>query len=191
MIDYAEGAVQLRQHRDQIKTIREKMRAVQAAMTPLPVSDYALATAQGPVRLSELFGDHEDLIVIFNMGASCPYCTLWADGFNGVYDHLASRAAFVVTSPEAPEAQARFAATRGWRFPMASHAGTSFAADMGFRSESGGLKPGIAVFRRKGDGLVRLSDTGFGPGDDFCAVWHILDLLPEGPAGWTPKYRYN
>ena len=40
-----------------------------------------------------------DLIVIHNMGASCPYCTLWADGFNGIYDHLADRAAFVALQP--------------------------------------------------------------------------------------------
>ena len=33
----------------------------------------------------------DDLVVIHNMGASCAYCTLWGDGFNGVYEHLANK----------------------------------------------------------------------------------------------------
>jgi predicted dithiol-disulfide oxidoreductase (DUF899 family) len=188
---YDDGAALLREHKTQIAAIREKMRATRAAMTPMPVHDYALATTTGPIRLSEMFGRHRDLIVIHNMGTACPSCTLWADGFNGVYDHLASRAAFVVTSPDPVEVQTRFAAGRGWRFPMASHAGTTFAEDLGFRAESGGWRPGTSVFRVEDGRLVRMADTGFGPGDDFCAVWHFLDLLPDGRAGWTPRYAYG
>ena len=121
------------------------------------------------------------------MGAGCVFCTLWADGFNGVYEHLANRAAFAVSTPDrSPEAQHRFAAGRGWRFPMVSHQGTNFAADMGYRSESGGFMPGVSVFRRDGDRITRVGDTALGPGDDFCSVWHFLDLLPEGANGWRP-----
>jgi hypothetical protein len=54
---------------------------------------------------------------------------------------------------------------------------------MGYRSRAGGFLPGI--FRR--DRIVRVSDAGSRPGDDFCALWHVLDLLPDGPAGWQPK----
>jgi predicted dithiol-disulfide oxidoreductase (DUF899 family) len=115
---------------------------------------------------------------------------LWADGYNGVYEHLASRAAFVLSSPDTPEVQREFAAGRGWRFPMVSHAGTSFAADMGYRKPNGGLQPGISVFRKDGTRLVRMSDTALGPHDDFCLVWHVFDLLPEGADGWKPRFRY-
>jgi hypothetical protein len=31
----------------------------------------------------------------------------------------------------------------------------------------------------------------FGPGDDFCAVWHFFDLLPEGVDGWEPRFAYE
>jgi predicted dithiol-disulfide oxidoreductase (DUF899 family) len=34
---------------------------------------------QGTVRLSELFAGKADLILIHNMGTTCPNCTLWAD----------------------------------------------------------------------------------------------------------------
>ena len=110
------------------------MRDIQASIEPEEVADYEFATPDGPVRLSGLFGDKRDLIVILNMGASCPACTLWADGYSGLYPHIAQRAAFVVSSPDVPEVQQRFAASRGWRFPMVSHAETSFAGDMGYRS---------------------------------------------------------
>jgi predicted dithiol-disulfide oxidoreductase (DUF899 family) len=63
----------------------------------------------GSVQLSDLFGEHEDLIVIHNMGVSCPYCTLWADGFNGLIRHLEDRAAFVMVSPDPPDIQKEFA----------------------------------------------------------------------------------
>ena len=39
------------------------------------------------------------------MGRGCSYCTLWADGFNGLRHHFEDRAAFVVVSPDTPEQQ--------------------------------------------------------------------------------------
>jgi predicted dithiol-disulfide oxidoreductase (DUF899 family) len=190
-MSYQSTAKNLESYRRQIAGLREKMRALQAEIEPQPVEDYELATPQGPVRLSELFGGKDDLIVIHNMGASCPYCTLWADGFNGLYDHLADRAAFAVSSPDAPADQTRFAESRGWRFPMVSHQGTSFAADLGYRSEAGGWLPGVSVFRREDGRVLRVADTGFSPGDDFCTLWHLLDLFPDGAGGWSPKVRYS
>jgi hypothetical protein len=50
--------------------------------------------------------------------------------------------------------------------------------------------PGVSVFRRQNEGIVRVSDAPFSPGDDFCSVWHFFDLIPEGAAGWQPKYKY-
>jgi hypothetical protein len=34
-----------------------------------------------------------------------------------------------------------------------------------------------------------VSDTGFEPGDDFCALWHVFDLIPEGADGWRPMFK--
>jgi predicted dithiol-disulfide oxidoreductase (DUF899 family) len=189
-MSYRDDKATLAAYRGQIAELRARMRKVQATIEPDPVEDYAFATADGTARLSEMFGDKRDLIVILNMGTSCPACTMWADGYNGLYPHIADRAAFVVASPDPPDVQQRFAAGRGWRFPMASHAGTSFAADMGYRGEGGGYMPGISVFRRDGARIVRVSDTGLRPGDDFCPAWHFFDMLPEGAAGWRPKFSY-
>jgi len=106
-------------------------------------------------------------------------------------DHLTSRAAFVIASPDSPAVQRRFARSRGWRFPMVSHQGPTFAEDMGYRSKNGGWRPGICAFRRERNRIVRVSDTGLSPGDDFCTVWHVFDLLPEGRGSWQPKFRYG
>jgi predicted dithiol-disulfide oxidoreductase (DUF899 family) len=51
--------------------------------------------------------------------------------------------------------------------------------------------PGISVFKRDGKRIVRVSDARFEPGDDFCTLWHILDLVPEGVADWSPKFIYS
>jgi predicted dithiol-disulfide oxidoreductase (DUF899 family) len=188
---YRDTVEKLAAWRGQIAELRQKMRDAQAAVEPDPVHDYEFTSAEGPRRLSQLFGTKRDLFVIHNMGRSCPSCTLWADGFNGIYLHIADRAAFVIASPDPPDVQRSFAASRGWRFPMVSHQGSSFAADMGYRSASGGWLPGVSVFRRDGDCIVRVADTGFEPADDFCALWHLFDLLPECAADWRPQLAYR
>ena len=190
-MDYESTSAKLAEYRREIAAIRQKMRAAQAGVEPQEVADYQLATSQGSVRLSELFGNKRELILVHNMGTTCPNCTLWADGLNGIYRHLADRAAVVVSSPDPPEVQQRFAQSRGWTFPMVSHQGTTFAADMGYRSESGVWLPGISVFKRDGRRIVRVSDAGFEPGDDFCTLWHIVDLLPGGAGDWAPKFSYT
>jgi predicted dithiol-disulfide oxidoreductase (DUF899 family) len=190
-MQYRETTERLAAYRREITALREKMREVQAAVAPEEVADYVLTGVAGPVRLSELFSDKDTLIVIHNMGRTCPACTMWADGYNGVLPHLESRAAFVVTSPDDPATQAAFAASRGWRFRMVSHQGTDFAEKLGYRGEQGGWMPGISVFKKDGARILRVSDQQLGPGDDFCSVYHFLDMLPEGPAGWRPKFSYN
>jgi predicted dithiol-disulfide oxidoreductase (DUF899 family) len=197
-VTYAETITALNAKREEIAALRSEMRALQTAIEPQAVADYEFAGWNGPVRLSELFAGKRDLIVIHNMGAGCPACTMWADGFNGVYDHLASRAALVVASPDPVEAQKTFAAGRGWRFPMVSCAGSRFAEDMGYREggdpidvKLGGWTPGLSVFRREGERIVRVSDAEFGgDGDPFCVVFHLFDLLPDADQAWRPRYSY-
>jgi predicted dithiol-disulfide oxidoreductase (DUF899 family) len=189
-MDYRNTTERLDDYRRQIQGLRQEMRKVQAEIQPQEVRDYRFRSAFSDVTLSALFGGRPDLFVIHNMGRSCSSCTMWADGFNGVYPHLADRAAFVVSSPDAPDVQQAFAASRGWRFPMVSHLDTDFAADMGYRNAEGRCMPGVSVFRRDGQRILRVSDTGFHPADDFCTVWRFLDLLPEGSAAWRPKFSY-
>ncbi|MSO88554.1 MAG: hypothetical protein EXQ89_01015 [Rhodospirillaceae bacterium] len=41
------------------------------------VGDYTFREPAGPVPLSGLFGESDLLVVLHNMGTSCPNCTLW------------------------------------------------------------------------------------------------------------------
>jgi predicted dithiol-disulfide oxidoreductase (DUF899 family) len=155
------------------------------------VSDYTFTTLDGAVRLSQLFGGQRDLIIMHSMGAACPNCTMVCDGFNGLYPHVRDRGSFVVSGPDTPERQAAMARERGWRFPMVSHAGTTFAADMGFVGSTGGMLPGVSAFRREGATIMRVSAASFHAETEFCAIWRLLGLLPEGADGWRPKFSYS
>ena len=81
---YADTMAAMNAKRKEIETLQGEMRNLQAEVEPEVVQDYVLDGWDGPVRLSELFGDKRDLILIHNMGKGCPSCTMWADGFNGV-----------------------------------------------------------------------------------------------------------
>lgn len=153
------------------------------------VRDYELRAVDGAtVRLSELFDSKRDLIVVHNMGRKCPYCTLWADGFIGFSKHLNDRASFVLCSADEPAIAKAFAASRGWPFRVVSGHGSPFAHDMGFEPEPGEVWPGVSTFHLAADGTIsRIAAAGFGPGDSFCSIWHMFDLLKDGPGNWEPR----
>jgi predicted dithiol-disulfide oxidoreductase (DUF899 family) len=158
---------------------RKKMLKIQAKLAHKEVEDYILKDRDNnDVKLSSLFGDKKDLVLIHNMGKKCKYCTMWADGFNGIYKHIEEKAAFVLVSPDAPEIQKEFANERGWKFNMYSGKDTNFIQDMGYYTEKDGYWPGASVFHKEDGKITRVSKTFFGPGDYFCSVWHFFGMLP-------------
>ena len=70
----------------------KKLGELKRRRPPEQVANYTLAGPTGPVKLSALFGSHKDLIVVHNMGRRCPYCTMWADGYNEVLKQKETRA---------------------------------------------------------------------------------------------------
>lgn len=137
-----------------------------------------------------MFGDQKELIVVYNMGQLCQYCTLWADGLNGLTKHLQKQAAFALVSTDKPEQQVAFAESWNWQFPMFSHAGSSFSKDMGFLLEEGQM-PGLSVFTKDDLGITyRSSHAFFVPGDNFNVMWDIMDMLPSAWNNWAPKLHY-
>jgi predicted dithiol-disulfide oxidoreductase (DUF899 family) len=156
------------------------------------VKDFPLYTPKGKkVRLSDLFEGHDELIVIQNMGRSCPYCTLWADGFSGVAKHLENRAGFALVSPDEPSVLKKFAKSRGWEFTSYSSHGSEFKRHLGFEDADGNPKPGVSTFYREKGKIYNIANDSFGPGDVYCGVWPLLDLLKKGVNGWSPKYKYK
>lgn len=193
MINHDERLAEIEKQLTALHDERTKLLKESATMD---VSDYTLLNQDGTsVTLKELFGNKKDLIVVHNMGKSCSYCTLWADGFNGLALPLADRAAFVVASPDAPTIQKEFADSRNWKFRMVSTEGSTFGKDMGFTMLHEGKwyeMPGYSTFRLNDDGSIkRVGKDFFGPGDVYCGVWQMFTMLDEGVNNWHPKYNYT
>lgn len=184
-------AQELAQAERELLDLKKKVAELRKSLPQEQVGDYTFQTPEGTLTLADLFGGQSDLIMVHNMGKSCTYCTMWADGFQGILPHLSDRAAFAVISPDPPEVQQEFANSRGWTFAMASAAGTTFAEDMGYET-NGKPMPGVSAFHKDSTGsIARISHAPVGPGDDFNAGWHLFDLLKDGPNGWQPKYSYE
>lgn len=171
-----------------IEALKAERSAARRRRGPEPIEDHEVATGEGPRRLSDLFGAHDELLLVHNMGRGCAYCTLWADGLVGLLPHLTRRSAVALLTPDPPEVQRAFAASRGWPFAMASDPTRAAARALGFATEDGFSLPGVSALRRLADGsLVRTGRAEFGPGDDYCAVWPLFDLLEGGAADWAPR----
>lgn len=158
------------------------------------VPDFALVRSDGsPCRLSDLFGERLELLVVHNMGRRCPYCSLWADGFIGLSRHIQSRCAFALCANDPPEVVRQTMADRGWTFPVVCNTrqpdGLGFSQSLGFGTGDE-VYPGISAFRRErvGGTMWRTGHAPFGPGDDFCAIWPAFALLGWADDDWKPPH---
>lgn len=158
-------------------------------LPPAEIKNYTFETLEGKVTLLELFGDHERLLVIHNMGQACRYCTLWGDGLNGFVPHLESTLGLVMVSKDPPELQRQFAQSRGWRYRMASHSGGEYMADQ-LSGEYGANMPGVACYTRKGKQIHQQGLNLFGPGDLYCPMWNLLSFAGLDSTSWTPQFNY-
>ena len=166
-----------------------ELNALRKTTPGTPVPNYTFETLTGQVTLLELFGGKDKLLAIHNMGQGCRYCTLWADGFNGLLPHLESALSVVLLSKDPPEVQRRFANARGWRFRLASHGGGAYISDQSVCDGDDNF-PGAVVYERDGDTILRKNACVFGPGDLYCAMWSLLGLAGLDDEDWTPQYSY-
>lgn len=167
----------------------QKLASLRRAEGDVAVEDYTFRTGDGEISLSGLFGSHEQLLVIHNMGQGCRYCTLWADGINGVLQHLEDAMAVALVSKDPPEIQRRMALDRGWRFRTASHGGGAYMSEQCAVGDYANY-PGAAIYQRKDGRIVRRARTAFGPGDAYSPVWHFLALAGLSEKDWEPQFHY-
>ncbi len=173
----------------QIVALTEEVGALRKAAVGEPARNHVFSTLGGETTLLDLFGERDQLLVIQNMGQSCRYCTLWADGLNGLLPHLESAFAVALVSKDAPTTQRRFANERGWRFQLASHGdGDYMREEAAWKGE--GQSAGAVLYERDGDAITRKNACVFGPGDLYCAMWPLLALAGLDGDAWTPQYAY-
>ncbi len=173
----------------QIADLIKRLNALRKENPRRPVPNYSFSTLHGEVRLLDLFGGKERLLAIHNMGQGCRYCTLWADGFNGVLTHLEAVMSVALLSKDPPEVQRNFANSRNWRFRLASHGGGDYIREQTVMNEMDNM-PGAVVYERQGDAVYRKNSCVFGPGDLYCAMWGLLGLAGLSEQEWTPQYSY-
>lgn len=100
-------------------------------------ADYRFETEHGPVVLADLFQGCSQLLVYHFMfgpdyAAGCPSCSMIADGFNGVWPHLAQHDVMLWAISRAPLVQLlRYRERMGWSFPWASSRDGAFNVDYG------------------------------------------------------------
>lgn len=173
----------------QIFELTAKLNELRGQTKGARVKNYRFDTLAGETSLRDLFGDHDKLLVIHNMGQGCRYCTLWADGLNGFVPHIESTMSLVLVSKDPPEVQRRFANSRGWRFNLASHGRGDYIREQTVMAGEGNM-PGAVVYERRGDAIYRKNACVFGPGDLYCPMWVLLGMAGMGVNDWTPQFRY-
>jgi predicted dithiol-disulfide oxidoreductase (DUF899 family) len=184
------SVIEIQELEKQILDLKKKLAELKRAQPPIPVINYEFDGPDGKIKLSDLFQGKPDLVLVCNMGRSCRHCTLWADGFNGVVPELESRAGFALVSADPIDQLVKFAEKRSWRFQAVSDPDGQFRKDMGFANAAGDPWPGVIGFRKNEDGSIdKIASAELGEGDDFCAAWHLFDLLADGWNGWDPQYR--
>jgi predicted dithiol-disulfide oxidoreductase (DUF899 family) len=160
------------------------------------------------VRLSELFGDKDNLIAYsFMYGPRaerpCPSCTSIVDSLDGAAGHVRQRASLVVIG-RSPIARLRsFAAERGWtRVRLLSSANNSYNSDYHAEDASGSQIPALNVFAREGKAIrhAYAAELAFAPRDPdqdprhvdmIWPLWNLLDLTPRGRGkDFRPKLSY-
>ncbi len=194
--------------------LRRRVERVAAMRRKLPLGgpvpeDYVLDDTSGSVKLSELFGDKFDTLLIYSymfspaMKAPCPMCTSFLDSLEGAALHLAQRVNLAVVAKSPIERIQQFAQTRGWRrLRLLSSANNSYNRDYRGESPEGGQLPMMNVFvRRKGKIYHSYAtELQFMPPDKgqnqrhidmMWPLWNVLDLTPEGRgANWFPSLTY-
>ena len=196
---------------------RERVAQMRRALPPGPaLANYKflegpsdLASRDTPVRtvrLSELFSAPDRPLIIYHLmygkaqTEPCPMCTLWIDGFNGIAQHITQNVDFAVAAAADPAALRAHARNRGWdQLRLLSCGDSTFKYDLKSEDADGSQDSTISVFTRDAEGTVyhrysahpwidaNVRERGI---DAMCAVWHLLDLTPQGRGDWYASLAY-
>lgn len=167
--------------------------------------DYTFDGADGPVKLSDLFGKQSQLLIYHFMFApewsqGCASCSLLVDHFNPLGVHLPHRDVSLALVSKAPiEKVLAFRERMGWTLPWVSAEHCDFSRDfqVSFTQEElgSGLAiynygdlaypivelPGLSAFYRDEAGVIYHTYSTYARGlDMFLGLYHLLDIAPKG-----------
>jgi predicted dithiol-disulfide oxidoreductase (DUF899 family) len=193
--------IELRRHIERIAALRRTLPS--GGLVP---EDYAFEGPHDAVRLSQLFGD-KDTLVIYSMmfgpqrERACPMCTAMLTSWDGTARNLRERVALAVTARSPIGRLLDFKKERGWQ-NLQLFSDTKGDYTRAYVDAGDGDVPGLSVFTRR-DGTIRhfwsgemsgeMADPGQDPrgATDLDPLWTVLDLVPEGRgATWYPQLEY-
>jgi predicted dithiol-disulfide oxidoreductase (DUF899 family) len=196
--------IELRRH---IERVAEQRRSLPLG-GEVP-EDYRFEGENGPVRLSEMFGEHDTLIVYNYMYGPqrkrpCPMCTSLLSAWDGEAEDVAQQVALAVVAKSPIERLKAFKKERGWRhLKLYSSAGNSFNRDYHAEGPESDDDAAINVFVKRngkihhfwgGEMTGKTADPGQDPrgAPDPMPLWTILDLTPGGRGtDWYPQLEYG
>jgi predicted dithiol-disulfide oxidoreductase (DUF899 family) len=197
------------------RDLRRQVEKVAAMRRKLPLGgpipeDYVFQErATDTVKLSDLFRDGRDTLVVYSfmfgpaMKAACPMCTSFIDSLNGAAAHFEQRANLAVVAKSPIGRVREFARGRMWNhLRLLSSEGNTYNRDYHGENADGGQTPSLNVFVRRGGKIHHsyCTELVFLAGDrgqnqrhiDMAwPLWNLLDFTPEGRgADWFPKLSY-
>jgi predicted dithiol-disulfide oxidoreductase (DUF899 family) len=193
--------IELRRHIERVAALRRALPS--GGRVP---EDYTFEGPDGTVRLSQLFGDKNTLVLYSMMFGpqrerACPMCTAMLTSWEGTARNLRERVALAVTARSPIERLLEFKKERGW-LNLQIFSDNKGDYTRAYVSADDGDVPGLNIFTRS-DGAVRhfwsgeisseMTDPGQDPrgAPDLDPLWTILDLTPAGRgATWYPKLDY-
>ncbi|MFL5963032.1 MAG: DUF899 family protein [Gaiellaceae bacterium] len=195
--------------------LRRQEEAVAAQRRALPLGgevpeDYVFDGVDGPVRMSELFGD-KDTLYLYNfmyrpgeqglpLEGPCPACTSIIDAVDGTARHLMQAIAFAVVAKVPIERFRAWGDERGWRFaPLLSSANNTYNRDYLAEDEGEMQRPVASVFTKRDRTIHHFwsSELMSAPADpdqhprhvDYkWPFWTMQDRTPGGRGTSEPKY---
>lgn len=193
--------IELRRHIERVAALRRTLPP--GGEVP---EDYAFEGPNGAVRLSQLFGDKESLVIYSMMFGpqrerACPVCTAMLTSWEGTARNLHERVALAVTARSPIGRLLDFKKERGWQ-NLRLYSDMKGDYTRAYVSADDGDVPGLSVFTRS-DGTIRhfwsgemsgeMADSGQDPrgAPDPDSLWTILDLTRGGRGTtWYPKLEY-
>jgi predicted dithiol-disulfide oxidoreductase (DUF899 family) len=171
----------------------------------LVAKEYAFDGPDGTQTLGALFAGRSQLIVYHFMfhpddKAGCPHCSLRADGFAGLGEHLNRRDVTMVVVSRAPYSKLQeYQKRMGWCFKWVSSGGSDFNFDyqasftpeemtsklalynFTIRDPKAREREGHSIFYKDANGTVFHTYSCYDRGNDKLNLhYHYLDLVPKG-----------
>lgn len=193
--------IELRRHIERVAALRRELPLGGA----IP-KDYVFEGPNGGVRISQLFGD-KDVLVVYSMmfgpqrERACPMCTAMLTSWDGTARNLLERVALAVTARSPMERLMDFRKERDWK-NLQMYSDSEGEYTRAYVSANDGDVPGLSIFVRdvgtvrhfwSGEMTGEMADPGQDPrgAPDLDPLWTVLDLTPAGRGvTWYPQLEY-